>query len=63
MVQSHCMRTGQGKVRGTRLGQWETTHLGLVPVPVSVTDQCEHFYLVLFVPFGPCASPVPLQCD
>ena len=35
-----------------------------VLVPVSVLDQCEHFYMVLHFPFGPCIGPgsVPAQC-
>ena len=36
----------------------------LVLVPAPVSDQCEHFYMILDFPFGPCTShgPVPLQC-
>ena len=35
----------------------------LLPVPVS--DKCEHFYIVLYFPFGPCTypTPVPVQCE
>ena len=35
----------------------------MIPVPIS--DQCEHFYMVLYFPFGPCTGPVPvsLQCE
>ena len=35
----------------------------MVRVPVS--DQCEHFYMILYFPFGPCTSPrsVPGQCE
>ena len=31
----------------------------LVPVPVS--DQCEHFHMVLYFPFGACTGPGPMQ--
>ena len=27
--------------------------------PFSVSDQCEHFYIVLNFPFGLCTSPSP----
>ena len=35
----------------------------LVPVPIS--DQCQHFYIVLDFPFGPCTGPrpIPLQYE
>ena len=35
----------------------------LVPLPVS--DQCEHFCMVLCFSFCPCAGPgfIPIQCE
>ena len=49
-----CMRTGPRTVLNNRK-QWI-----LIPVPVS--DQYEHFRIVLYFPLGPCTShdPVPV---
>ena len=36
-----------------------------VLVPVQFSDQCEHSYMVLYFPFGPCTSPspIPVLCE
>ena len=35
------------------------------PFPIPVLDQCEHFYSVLYFPFGPCTShgSVSVECE
>ena len=37
----------------------------MVLVPVPVSNQCEHFNIVLYFPFGPCTGPgpIPVQCE
>ena len=30
---------------------------------VAVSDQCEHFYMILYFPFGPSAGLVSVQCE
>ena len=46
---------GMFTLHGIGTGIWNDT------VPVS--DQCEHFYMILYFPFGPCAGLVSVQCE
>ena len=32
-------------------------------VPLTVSDQCEHFYVILYFPSGPCTSSIPVVCE
>ena len=54
MAYSHSTRMGPAQIKGTGLAQW-------VLIPVS--KQCEHFYIVVHFPLGPCTGTVPVQCE
>ena len=61
MAYSHCTESDKEQYRERdwhKRKQW-------VPVPVPVSDQCEHIYVILYFPFGSCISPssVPMQCE
>ena len=53
----HGLFTLRGDGTGTGTGNWDWHNRKqwvLIPVPVS--DQHEHFYTVLYFPFGPCTG-------
>ena len=54
-VALHANGTGEGT--GNETGTMENK------ASWSRPDQWEHFYIVLFFPFGPCAIPIPVHCD
>ena len=53
MAFSHCMETGLVLIQSMRLAQLEAMGPGTCPCRA----QCEHFYIVLYSPFGLCTSP------
>ena len=63
MAYSHYTGTGTGLYRNQ---DWHNRKQWVL-VPVLVSDQSEHFYMVLYFPFGPCTGPypcpIPAQCE
>ena len=49
---SHCMETGLVLIQVMRLTQQEAMGPGTCPCRA----QCEHFYMVLYSPFGLCTN-------
>ena len=58
LLNGNGTETGEGNGTRKNSKQW-------VLVPVPILDQCEHFYMVLYFPFGSCTcfGSVPVQCE